>query len=60
MPRAARAQGAGSVSYLPWSTSLVYTEWKNVVARIAQIKELVGEAQWNVTPRTADDGEETA
>ena len=46
-------------SYLLVS-SLVYTEWKNVVARISQIKELVGEAQWNVTPRTADDGEETA
>ncbi len=46
-------------SYLLVS-SVVYTEWKNVVARIAQIKELVGEAHWNVTPRTADDGEETA
>ncbi|MGZ4500913.1 MAG: glycosyltransferase [Nocardioidaceae bacterium] len=31
--------------------SLCYTEWKNVVARIAQIKELVGESQWHVTPR---------
>jgi cellulose synthase/poly-beta-1,6-N-acetylglucosamine synthase-like glycosyltransferase/CheY-like chemotaxis protein len=40
-------------SYLLVS-SLVYTEWKNVIARIAQIKELVGEAQWNVTPRTDD------
>ena len=35
-------------------SSLVYTEWKNIVARIAQVKELVGESQWNVTPRTAD------
>jgi len=35
-------------------SSLVYTEWKNVIARIAQIKELVGESQWNVTPRTED------
>ena len=34
-------------------SSLVYTEWKNIIARIAQIKELVGEAQWNVTPRSA-------
>jgi cellulose synthase/poly-beta-1,6-N-acetylglucosamine synthase-like glycosyltransferase len=32
-------------------STLVYTEWKNVIARIAQIKELVGESQWNVTPR---------
>jgi cellulose synthase/poly-beta-1,6-N-acetylglucosamine synthase-like glycosyltransferase len=38
-------------------SSLVYTEWKNVIARIAQIKELVGEHQWTVTPRSgaADD-----
>jgi cellulose synthase/poly-beta-1,6-N-acetylglucosamine synthase-like glycosyltransferase/GGDEF domain-containing protein len=33
-------------------SSVIYTEWKNVIARIAQIKELFGEAQWNVTPRT--------
>ena len=33
-------------------SSLVYTEWKNIIGRIAQVKELVGEAQWNVTPRT--------
>ena len=31
-------------------SSLVYTEWKNIIARIAQIKELVGESQWNVDP----------
>ena len=36
-------------------SSLVYTEWKNIVARIAQIKELLGESQWNVTPRTDPD-----
>ena len=35
-------------------STLVYTEWKNVIARIAQIKELVGESQWTVTPRTED------
>ena len=41
-------------------SSLVYTEWKNIIARIAQIKELVGESQWNVTPRTgADEPTET-
>jgi cellulose synthase/poly-beta-1,6-N-acetylglucosamine synthase-like glycosyltransferase/PleD family two-component response regulator len=31
--------------------SLFYTEWKNVVARVAQVKELLGEHHWNVTPR---------
>ncbi len=41
-------------------SSLVYTEWKNVIARIAQIKELVGESQWNVTPRTDDPSTEPA
>ena len=46
------------VSYLLVS-SLVYTEWKNIIARIAQIKELVGESQWNVTPRDNDPGAET-
>ena len=25
-------------------SSLVYTEWKNIIARIAQIKELLGES----------------
>ena len=34
-------------------SSVVYTEWKNIIGRIAQVKELVGEAQWNVTPRSA-------
>ncbi|GAA2722908.1 response regulator [Cellulomonas aerilata] len=33
--------------------SLAYTEWKNVIARVAQLKELVGERQWKVTPRAA-------
>jgi cellulose synthase/poly-beta-1,6-N-acetylglucosamine synthase-like glycosyltransferase/CheY-like chemotaxis protein len=32
-------------------SSVFYTEWKNVCARVAQVKELVGEAQWNVTAR---------
>ena len=35
-------------------SSLVYTEWKNIIARIAQVKELLGEHQWNVTPRTTE------
>jgi hypothetical protein len=34
-------------------SSILYTEWKNVIARVAQIKELFGESQWNVTPRAA-------
>ena len=25
-------------------SSVVYTEWKNIIGRIAQVKELVGEA----------------
>jgi DNA-binding response OmpR family regulator/cellulose synthase/poly-beta-1,6-N-acetylglucosamine synthase-like glycosyltransferase len=32
---------------------LAYTEGKNVVARLAQLKELTGERSWIVTPRTA-------
>jgi CheY-like chemotaxis protein/cellulose synthase/poly-beta-1,6-N-acetylglucosamine synthase-like glycosyltransferase len=36
--------------YLLFS-SLVYTEFKNVIARVAQIKELMGERSWRVTPR---------
>ena len=31
---------------------VIYTEWKNVIARVAQIKELVGEQKWNITPRS--------
>jgi cellulose synthase/poly-beta-1,6-N-acetylglucosamine synthase-like glycosyltransferase len=34
-------------------SSIAYTEWKNIIARVAQIKELFGEAHWNVTPRAA-------
>lgn len=33
--------------------SLAYTEFKNVIARVAQIKELAGDRRWVVTPRTA-------
>ncbi|MGV9860172.1 glycosyltransferase family 2 protein [Gordonia sp. NPDC003425] len=28
-----------------------YNEWKNLVARVAQVKELMGEHEWHVTPR---------
>ncbi|WP_200809766.1 response regulator [Demequina sp. NBRC 110054] len=31
--------------------SLFYTEWKNIIARVAQVKEMVGDRQWKVTPR---------
>ena len=33
--------------------SLYYTEYKNTIARVAQIKELFKERHWKVTPRTA-------
>ncbi|HEY3436311.1 MAG TPA: response regulator [Actinotalea sp.] len=35
------------------TTSLVYSEWKNIIGRVAHIKEAVGERQWKVTPRLA-------
>lgn len=31
--------------------SVAYSEWKNLAARVAQVKELTGERQWKVTPR---------
>lgn len=34
--------------------SIFYTEYKNVIARTAQMKELMGERDWRVTPRSAD------
>lgn len=33
--------------------SLAYTEFKNVIARVAQIKELLGDRRWVVTPRSS-------
>lgn len=33
-------------------SSLFYTEFKNIIARIAQIKEIMGERSWRITPRT--------
>ena len=32
-------------------TSVFYAEFKNVIARVAQVKELIHERQWKVTPR---------
>jgi hypothetical protein len=37
--------------YLLFS-SLFYTEFKNIIARVAQIKEILGERSWRITPRT--------
>ena len=35
------------------TSSLFYTEYKNVIARVAQVKQAVREKTWKVTPRTA-------
>jgi CheY-like chemotaxis protein/cellulose synthase/poly-beta-1,6-N-acetylglucosamine synthase-like glycosyltransferase len=37
--------------YLLFS-SVFYTEFKNIIARVAQIKEIMGERSWRITPRT--------
>ncbi|HWH32867.1 MAG TPA: hypothetical protein VNU01_09375, partial [Egibacteraceae bacterium] len=34
------------------AAGLFYTELKNVIARVAQFKELMGERVWRVTPRS--------
>jgi diguanylate cyclase (GGDEF)-like protein len=34
-------------------SQLLYTEFKNVIARTAHLKELMGERKWKVTPRKA-------
>jgi DNA-binding response OmpR family regulator/cellulose synthase/poly-beta-1,6-N-acetylglucosamine synthase-like glycosyltransferase len=39
-------------AYLAMAT-LFYTEWKNTIARVAQIKEVMGDRQWKVTSRAA-------
>jgi cellulose synthase/poly-beta-1,6-N-acetylglucosamine synthase-like glycosyltransferase len=36
--------------------SLLYTEYKNTIARVAQIKQFMGDKQWVVTPREAGGG----
>jgi hypothetical protein len=40
------------VAYLAVSM-LCYAEFKNLIARVAHVKELTGERRWVVTPRTA-------
>lgn len=37
-------------------SSIFYTEFKNTIARISQIKELMGERSWRITPRSAEPG----
>jgi hypothetical protein len=34
-------------------SSLFYTEMKNVISRVAQVKEAMGDRQWTVTSRAA-------
>ena len=36
-----------------FNSMLWYGELKNLISRVAQLKELTGERQWRVTPRTA-------
>lgn len=35
-------------------STLLYTEAKNVIARVAHLKEAMSESSWRVTPRSAD------
>ncbi|MCP3974498.1 MAG: glycosyltransferase [bacterium] len=37
-------------------STLMYTEAKNVIARVGHLKEIMGESSWRVTPRSADPG----
>ncbi|MCW2776632.1 MAG: response regulator receiver modulated diguanylate cyclase [Frankiales bacterium] len=37
-------------------SSVFYTEYKNVIARVAQVKQVMREKTWKVTPRTAGAG----
>jgi cellulose synthase/poly-beta-1,6-N-acetylglucosamine synthase-like glycosyltransferase/DNA-binding response OmpR family regulator len=46
-----RRNGRWFVSYLVIA-SLFYTEMKNIIARVAQVKEAMGDRQWTVTART--------
>ena len=36
--------------------SILYTEFKNIIARVAHIKEWIREKEWKVTPRAAHSG----
>lgn len=48
-----RRHGGWFLAYLV--LSVPYAEWKNTIARVAQLKELMGERRWTVTPRRAPD-----
>jgi len=42
-----------------FASTVFYTELKNLIARVAQVKELMGDRQWKVTPRpTTDEAEQ--
>jgi cellulose synthase/poly-beta-1,6-N-acetylglucosamine synthase-like glycosyltransferase len=47
-----RAHRRWFLSYLLLAT-VFYTELKNVIGRVAQVKQLMREQSWKVTPRTA-------
>ncbi|CAI5510310.1 unnamed protein product [Closterium sp. Naga37s-1] len=48
--RTVRKHGNWWLMYLVFAT-LFYTEFKNVIARVAHVKEFMGEKAWMVTPR---------
>ncbi len=35
-------------------TTFFYTEYKNLIARVAHVKQFMGESDWRVTPRSTD------
>ncbi len=41
-------------------STFFYTELKNLIARVAQVKELMGDRQWKVTPRPTTDADEVS
>jgi cellulose synthase/poly-beta-1,6-N-acetylglucosamine synthase-like glycosyltransferase/DNA-binding response OmpR family regulator len=46
-----RRHGRWFLAYLVLAT-VFYTEWKNVIGRVAQVKQVMRESSWKVTPRT--------
>ena len=41
-------------------SSIFYTEFKNLIARVAQVKEFMMERQWKVTPRPTTPAKESS
>jgi len=41
-----------------FASSLFYTEFKNLIGRVAQMKEYFNEQQWKVTPRSSEPADE--